>query len=166
MPFEGFGPYKNEECMAPAFSLPSGTGKPVRLWDYKQRKALVIYFLKGDETSFLQQLETEAAAYQPYGAQLLAIVAAGPEQVKELTASLKLTYPLLADPDGAVHTRYIQLTYPQYNPQQISNKPLALFVADRFGAISRYATATELNKLPGQPEILEVLEFLGNLCNP
>src|SRR4051812_19603805 len=103
MPFDGFGPHKNEERMAPAFNLPSGTGKPVQLWDYKQRKALVLYFLQGDETAFLQQLETEATAYQNYGAQLLVIVATGPEQVKELTTSLKLTYPLLADPDRVVH---------------------------------------------------------------
>jgi peroxiredoxin len=152
--------------MAPAFALPAGTGKTVRLWDYKQRKAAVIYFLGGSEVALLGQLRSDAPVYREAGAELLVISAQTAARVTELTAELGLDYPLLADPDQAVHTRYIQLTYPQYNPQEVREKPLALFIADRFGAVNRYATTTDPNKLPSQTEILEVLEFLGNLCNP
>ncbi len=73
MPLESFGPYGNEERPAPAFALSSGEGKPVRLWDYKQRKSLVIYFLQGKETEFLKQLQNEAEAYRANGAALLVI---------------------------------------------------------------------------------------------
>ncbi len=166
MPFESFGPYRNEERMAPPFTLPDGAGRKVQLWDYKQRKPVVIYFLNDTEVEFLQRLQSEANEYQAMGAQLLVIVAADAGQVKALSENLNLSYPLLADPERSVHARYIQLVYPQYDPAQTRQKPLALFVADRYGSIYRYATATEPAKLPAQPEILELLEFLGNLCNP
>ncbi len=166
MPFDAFGDYKNEERPAPVFDLPSGAGERVRLWDYKQRKPLVIYFVAGDESAFLQRLNSENQLYRDFGAQLLVISGLEGERLAQLTYELNLSYPLLADADNRVHSRYIQLVYPQYDAAQIQQKPAALFIADRFGSIYRYATAISPDKLPPQPEIIEVLEFMGNLCNP
>ena len=165
MPLEWFE-RDGTERMAPVFELQSGTGKKIRLWDYKQRKPLVIYVLNRPEPSFLQQLQSELPAYEAARAQLLVIAALEPEQTGQQTANLNLTYPLLADPNQTVYNRYIQVIYPQYQPEQVRQKPSALFVADRYGSIWCYASATSPEKLPEQAEVLDALEFLGNLCNP
>jgi len=162
----GFGPLEGEQRMAPAFELASGKGKTVKLWDYKQRNSLVIYFVEGNETSFLPQLQTEYVAYRRNETELLVIAAQSPEMVASLTENLSLTYPLLADPDYATHAKYMQLIEPQYDPSSNKDKPVALFIADRYGSVYRYATSHIVANLPEQGEILSFLEFLGNLCNP
>jgi len=168
MPFDAFGTYGNEEQPAPAFALPGGAGQTIRLWDYKQRKSLVIYFLNPDGAleKVLTTLEADYPVYQAEGAQLLVILATDSQAVQKLSLSLSLNYPLLADSNSLVHTRYIKLVYPQYDPAQPGPKPVALFVADRFGSIYRYATSTEPAKLPAREEVLEIIGFLNNLCNP
>lgn len=163
---ESFGTYGSEERLAPLFSLPAGSGREVRLWSYKQRQPLVIYFLQGTDQTFLLELNDQYAAYQAENIELLVIVGLDKASVEKITATLQLKYPLLADPDYSVHTRYIKLTFPQYNPAEVAQKPLAVFVADRFGSIFRYATATEIAKLPPQTEILSAHEFISCLCNP
>ncbi len=166
MELKGFGLLEGEQRMAPAFSLASGKGKTVKLWDYKQRNSLVIYFIKGDETSFLQQLQTEYPNYRRNETELLVIAAQTPETVASLTENLNLTYPLLADPDYLTHTKYMQLFEPQFQPTQTKDKTVALFIADHYGSVYRYAASHLVGNLPEQSEILNFLEFLGNLCNP
>lgn len=163
---QGFGSYNNQERPAPAFTLASGQGQIVKLWDYKQRQPLVIYFLAGNEEEFLRGLQSEYAAYRQMQAEMLVITALDANAVQQLTVQFGLSYHLLADADRAAHNRFIKLTYPDYDSAKITNQPVAVFVADRFGAISRYQTALSVDKLPPQSEILEWLEFLGNLCNP
>ncbi len=159
---QGFGPYNNQERMAPAFKLPAAQGGTIALWDYKQRKQLVLYFLPHPDSGFLSRLQTENPAYQETGAQLLVIVPAPLEQLTALHNQLALNYPLLTDEEGRAYKRYLHLI--EADIQQ--ELPAAVFVADRFGAITRYATAPRPAMLPSQTEILGMLEFLGTLCNP
>ncbi len=161
----GFGPYNNRERMAPAFKLSQagGGGGLVASWDFKQRQPLVLYFLPQPSPSYLGQLQAEYRAYRDINAAMLVIV---PEQLAALTVlavELKLSYPLLADSAGTTYRNYLQLI--EYD-LTTNERPTALFVADRFGAISRYATATLPEGLPPQSEVLKMLEFLGTICNP
>jgi peroxiredoxin len=168
---EGFGVYNNREKMAPAFKLAATTGAKIASWDYKQRQPLVLYFLPWLDEAFLQQLEQEAANLQPYGAKVLVLLPLSLEDLNEVTRRLKLTVPLLADKSGETFQKYLKLILPEDNEDnkeslEIKEFSALVFVADRFGAISRYASASQPTGLPGQPEILATLEFLGNLCNP
>lgn len=165
---EGFGVYNNREKMAPAFKLAATTGAKIASWDYKQRQPLVLYFLPRLDEAFLQQLEQEAANLQPYGAKMLALLPVPLEELKEAAGRLKLTVPLLADESGETFQKYLKLILPEDSKESLEIKefPALVFVADRFGAISRYASTNQTAGLPGQPEILATLEFLGNLCNP
>ena len=158
---QGFGVYNNQERMAPVFRLPATiTPKPVALWDYKQRQAVVLYFLPQATELQLNERQQEYAAYRTAGAEMLVIV---PQTIAELTRlaeELKLTYPLLSDQAGTVYQQYLKFV----GITIVGELLPAIFIADRFGAVSRYAIANDLSGL--QPQVLDMLEFLGNLCNP
>lgn len=159
---QGFGSYNNQERMAPAFRLPSAQGEPVAIWDYKQRRAVVLYFLPELDPAFLSQLQSEYAEYRAQGAQLLVISTYPVRPLIDLVAQLGLTYPLLSDADGRIYKRYLHLIEADFQKEL----PSALFIADRYGAINRYATAVRPPALPVASEVVAHLEFLGNLCNP
>ena len=161
---QGFGINKNKERMAPAFKLPSSQSRKIASWDYKQRRALVLVLLPQAEPHFLKRLEAEYQDYKAAGAELLAITFLQPEELSRLAVELKLSFPLLSDPDGAVYRQYMAMLEEEITGR--AELPAALLVADRFGAVSRYALATKPAGLPDRDEIVEMLEFLGNLCNP
>ncbi|MDB5080533.1 MAG: redoxin protein [Chloroflexi bacterium] len=168
---EGFGVYNNREKMAPAFKLAASTGTKIASWDYKQRQPLVLYFIPRLEETFLQQLEEVARELQAYGTEVLVLLPLPVEDLKEAAARLKLSVPLLSDESGETYRKYLKLILPEGNnndsPEELEKTAgAAVFVADRFGAISRFATATKAADLPGQSDIMAMLEFLGNLCNP
>ncbi len=168
---EGFGVYNNREKMAPAFKLAATTGVKIASWDYKQRQPLVLYFLPRLDDAFLQNLQQEAVNLQAYGTEILALLPLPLAELKEAASRLKLTVPLLSDENGETFQKYLKLVLPEDNEDKkealkIKELPALVFVADRFGAISRFASASQVTGLPGQPEILATLEFLGNLCNP
>jgi len=169
---QGFGPYNNKEKMAPAFKLAASTGTRIASWEYKQKQPLILYFLPELDETFLQKLEQIALDLQAYGTETLALLPLNVETLKEAAARLKVTMPLLSDEEGATFQKYLKLILPEDDKEnkekvfEIKNLPAMLFVADRFGAISRYATASEAANLPGKAEIMAMLEFLGNLCNP
>jgi peroxiredoxin len=164
----GFGVYNNREKMAPAFKLEATTGSKIASWDYKQRQPLVLYFLPRLEDAFLQELEQAALNLQAYGTEVLALLPVPLEELKEAAARLKLTMPLLADDHAETYRKYLKLILPEDSRESIEIKalPALVFVADRYGAISRYASASQAAGLPGQAEILDMLEFLGTLSNP
>jgi peroxiredoxin len=158
----GFGIYQNQERMAPAFKLPCAAGRELALWDYKQRQPLVLYFWPEPSQVFLRHLQTEYPAYQDIGAELMVITTYPSTQLFKLAAKAGLTYPLLTDEQKRIYRRYLDLI----EADQAQEKAALLFIVSRFGATSRYATAPGPDQLPPQSEILEFLEFLGNLCNP
>lgn len=157
---QGFGVYNNEERMAPAFRLPDISGKPVSLWDYKQRRAVVLYFLPQPDRTVLQARQREYQAYQRLGVEMLVIISCPVDQLKTLAATREISYPVLADQAGQVYRQYLDFAGATLPGELLA----AVFVADRFGAVSRYAVSEELAGL--HPQILAMLEFLGNLCNP
>lgn len=165
---EGFGAYSNREKMAPAFKLAATTGTRIASWEYKQKQPLVLYFLPKLDEAFLQKLEQATLNLQAYGSETLALLPLPLETLKEAAARLKLTMPLLSDENGETFQKYLKLVLPEDSKEvfEIKDLPAMVFVADRFGAISRYATTTEAANLPGEAEIMAMLEFLGNLCNP
>ncbi len=165
---EGFGVYNNREKMAPAFKLEATTGSKIASWDYKQRQPLVLYFLPRLEDAVLLQLDQAARNLQAYGTEVLALLPVPLDQLKEAAARLKLTLPLLADEQSEAYRKYLKLILPEDSREKLEIKdlPALVFVADRYGAISRYAGAAQAANLPGQAEIMDMLEFLGTLCNP
>lgn len=159
---QGFGPHNNQERMTPVFKLPSAQGGNVALWDYKQRQPVVLYFLPELDPVLLSRLQNEYDIYKAQGAQLLVITPYPVEQMTAIAEKLNLSYPLLSDVEGRTYQRYLNLIEADLQKEL----PAAVFITDRFGATNRYTSASEAGELPPQTEILEHLEWLGNLCNP
>lgn len=159
----GFGPYDNLQPIIPSFTLPALNGKKDKVsgWDYKQRNPLVIYLLLIADAEVFTQLENERAVYQEYKAEVLALVRADLGSMNELNTRLRLSYPVLADVDGAVFEKFLKLADIQPEAAQA-----AVFITDRFGAATRYAVAKTPATLPPVEEIAATLDFLTNLCNP
>jgi peroxiredoxin len=162
----GFGTYGNEERMAPLFTLSCANGTQIKSWSYKQRQALVIYFISGNEFSFLETLEQAYPQYKKENIELLVITALNQNDTATIAAEYKLSYPVLADPDYQVYSRYVKLIQAEYSLNQNLEKPVAVFVVDRYGSIFSYATAPTAASLPKHTEILGAHEFISCLCNP
>ena len=96
---------------APDFTLPTLTGKTVRLSDYRGKKAVFINFWATWCAPCRLEMPTMEKAYQKYKAKGLEILAvsidAGPKSaVKNFMDELGLTFPALLDPEMKVLQLY------------------------------------------------------------
>jgi peroxiredoxin len=158
---QSFGNSGRAQQIAPPFSLTSETGQTVKLWDYKQRNGLVLYFLNGNETVLLKRLATDAKLYRNHKAELLVLADAEQSQLAELAAT---SVTILADTGAKVRQKYLALV----GTQNISGEklPLAVFILDLYGAISHFQVAATPADLPEVKEIENILEYLSYLCKP
>lgn len=106
---ESLGPLLWHPWMAPAFSLPGQSGRPVSLSDYAGRPVVVLFYLGHNCGHCMDQLRAFAGAaadFEKAGVNLLAI---GSEPAAELAATSAACgaggiapFPLLADPKMSV----------------------------------------------------------------
>jgi peroxiredoxin len=139
-----------------SFELPSARGGRVRLWDYRQRRNLVLFFHHGAGCprcrAELARFARHYPAYRERDAEVLAIGPDAPESSAQLARALELPFPLLSDPSGSAVERQ-------------GLRPPAVVVANRFEEIwAAWSPESEL-ALPAQQEILSWLEFLAIQCH-
>ena len=94
---------------APAFALPSDDGQTIQLADFRGRK-VVLYFYPKDDTSGCTKEACEFrdhwALVRQRGAVVLGVSPDGVESHQKFKSKYKLPFPLLADRDHAVASRY------------------------------------------------------------
>lgn len=148
----------------PMFTLPGPDGMPHSPWDYKQRDHLVLLFTRrGESSETCGLLRAFTRAYPTLREEYCAVLAITPATVIDnvrAQESLNLPFPLLADPEGEVISRY---TY----WDQAAREPWPCIVlADRYNALyQRWITKQEAD-LPLIEEILESLRYINKLCTP
>lgn len=95
---------------APAFSLPASTGKTIRLADYKGKKKVVLAFFPkaftGGCTKEMSGLRDYQKTFDESGAQILGVSMDGLATQTKFAESLKLTFPILSDPNGKAAAAY------------------------------------------------------------
>ena len=104
------GPQPPLDEAAPEFSLPAQTGEgTVSLADYRGQW-VVVYFYPKDFTPGCtleaQRFQRDLSKYRDRNAQILGISVDAPETHAEFCDSEGLTFPLLADANGAVSKAY------------------------------------------------------------
>jgi len=142
-----------EGDMLSGFRLQSAAGETLGPQDYKEKKNLVVVFFDprcAPCTDFLSDMAARYEDYTEMDAEVLAVGGGSLDEVREVAASRGLPYPVLADPDGHVRSRY-------------SGVVPAVFVADRFGEI-RLVRAEDGEHLPDQTAILDRLALIELEC--
>lgn len=115
-------------CAMPTFTLDDTAGVSRRLWDYKQRRPVLLTLLRDTRDplgrEWLARLAACRSALDEYRA---AVLIAAPEpmaRLRDLQAALDLPFILLADPTGDVVSHYLP-------PVEYGGR-LAIYLADRY----------------------------------
>ena len=95
---------------APDFALPDGSGKTVRLGDYRGKKAVVLYFYPKDDTpGCTKEACTFRDQYQDFqdaGAEVIGISSDSAASHAKFADKYRLPFVLVADPGGVVRKQY------------------------------------------------------------
>lgn len=106
---------------APDFELPTTDGDNLHLWDYRQRKNLVLLFLKqvplSEAQKFLSQFSEHVSDYREESSEVLLITDRQPE------SQGKTPFPVLLDPQAEVTDAYMNFS---------SENRIGIFVLDRY----------------------------------
>src|SRR5688572_4165762 len=136
----------------------------VNPWDYKQHRNLVLLFFHSAECRKCKQLLREIAEhygdYKQKEAEVLAISTDEIGRLRQLAQDLSLPFPVLSDSDGKVTDLYLK------HPEEIADNTfdVAIFVADRWGAVfSTKMIEIDYDK-PVEAEVREWLEFIELQC--
>src|SRR5438105_11969624 len=109
-PMQSFQPLLEAGQIIPAFTLPGTDGMPHSPWTYKQREHLLLLFIRSTITSeargLLRAFAREYKAFREEECALLAISADTVLANLQVQEELHLPFPLLADREGEVISRY------------------------------------------------------------
>jgi peroxiredoxin len=157
-------PFLEAGQIIPAFTLPGADGMPHSPWDYKQREHLVMLFTRGTEESETRGLlRAFAQQYKLLREEECAVLAITSDTVianLQAQEDLNLPFPLIADPKGAVISRY---TYRNDDTRELSP---SIVLADRYNALYEQWIAEQEADLPSIEEILASLRYMNKLCTP
>lgn len=151
----------------PTFSLEDTGGKTIRLWDYKQRRPVLLSFVHATDCAccrvWLRSLHERQAQLMELRVVTLVVVPEPVEQLVALQEELGSVATVLSDAEHAVTTRYIPTT-PAAGSAALSTRPktatallrqpVGLYAADRYLHCLGRWFAEDANTLPSLDEPL------------
>lgn len=147
---------------APDFELRDSTGQPVRLSDYRGKKAVVLVFypfaFSGICTGELCTIRDRLESFSNDDVETLAVSVDAPPALKAFAAKEGLDFPLLADfwPHGAVAE-----AYGVFNPA-VGAAERGTFVIDRDGTVA-YSVHNGLGEARDDEAYVAALQDVGAL---
>ena len=145
---------------APDFTLPSTTGEPISLKQFKGKKTVVLYFYPKDDTSGCSK---EACAFrdvhadlEKFGVVVLGVSTDAMDSHLAFRDRLKLPFPLLADEEATVSKLYGVYKQRNLYGKKYMGIERTTFVIDRTGR-----TAQIWPKVKVEGHMADVLEFVG-----
>ncbi|RMF58028.1 MAG: hypothetical protein D6743_18205 [Calditrichaeota bacterium] len=145
--------------LAPHFKLDTLRGASVDLWDFRQRKNLVLVFVAEPKTlcDLGQAFSSEARAYREEAAEILFICRGSTEELVAAAGACTAPFPVLHDRSGAVFRAYL-------GAEARGRKHPAVFVLDRYGEVIRRWDGMTPAHLPDHDEILSTLDWVQRFC--
>lgn len=147
---------------APAFNLPSSTGKKIALKDLKGKPVVLYFYPKDDTPGCTQEACGFRDAYRRFedlGAVVLGVSPDGPTQHEKFIKKYNLPFPLLSDEDHSVAERYGVWQEKSLYGRKYMGIARSTFVIDRAG---RIAKVFEKVKPAGhESQVLAALEALS-----
>lgn len=138
----------------PAFALNDTAGNAVRLRDFKQRKPVLLAFLREPESEatreWLVGLREVRARLDELRVAVLVIAPLPVERLRELQAALDLSFTLLADVEGQVAARYL--------PDAAAEQD-ALYAADRYNHCLARWFAADASGFPPHAKVFTEFAF-------
>lgn len=145
---------------APDFTLPSTTGEPISLRQFKGKKTVVLYFYPKDETPGCTReacdFRDHHADFERQGVVVLGVSTDGLDSHRQFTSKHHLPFTLLADEDAAVSKMYGVYKQKNLYGKKYMGIERTTFVIDRTGRIAQIYPKV---KVDGHIESL--LEFVG-----
>jgi peroxiredoxin len=146
----------------PDFTTLDADGRKAGPRDLYMRRNLALVFTHGPECQqcrrYLRELGRAQRAIEAEAGQAMIVVAGSVQDAYAVRDGCDLPYPVLADPDGAIHARY-GLVDPAGTPRA------GLFVADRYGTIFEPSIADEQHQMLAPEEVPGWLEFIACRCS-
>lgn len=145
----------------PLFTGQTPEGAPLRLRDFYMRRNLALVFSDAPDYAttrdLLHGLAERRAAVHAEAGEVLAVISGDVDGVRQFVEERSLPFPIVVDPDNAVHARYGLL--------DATGKPrAAIFLADRFGTIFEASVATDDGQIMAASEVPGWLEFIACRC--
>ncbi len=145
--------------LVPALTARTPSGQTIRVWDYKQKKNLIIAFLHvgcAPCAAFLSKLAACAADLAEREAVAMAVFAEGPPALENLPAQVVVA----ADMSGRSQRSYLgEEAFGLGGLERVG-----VFVADRYGELYAQWVARDDNGLPGAGELLGWLGQIQVAC--
>jgi peroxiredoxin Q/BCP len=142
---------------APDFELPSSTGEPVRLSDFRGKSEVVLFFYPRANSPVCTM---EACAFRDSyealreaGAQVIGISSDPADSHRRFADRFRLPFILLSDADGAVRARYGVVRTLGIVPGRVT------YLIDRDGVV-RHVFSSQFRPKRHVAEALDVLERL------
>ncbi len=148
---------------APQFSLPASTGNKVALKDFKGKNVVVLYFYPRDNTPGCTKeacsFRDLQAEFEEAGAVILGVSTDSLESHDKFAAKYDLRFPLLADKDAEVATKYGVWQEKNMYGKKSMGIVRTTFVIDRDGKIAKIWPKVKVEE--HADEVLEFVKSLG-----
>lgn len=157
----------------PAFSLEDASGSMVRLWDYKQRRPVLLAFVHALDCACCRAwlgmlVEQRQAQLDELRVVTLVVVPEPVERLDALQADMGSAGIVLSDVDRTVAARYVPAAYAAAAPAGLTRpntamgamrQPVGLYVADRYLHCLGRWFAEDADALPSVDEPLSEIAF-------
>lgn len=144
---------------APDFTLPSTTGEPVSLKQFKNKKTVVLYFYPKDETPGCTKeacsFRDLAAEFDKVNAVILGVSTDPIESHLKFQEKHKLPFTLLADEEAAVSKAFGVYKQKNLYGKKYMGIERSTFIIDRTGRIAQIYP-----KVKVEGHVQEIVEFL------
>ena len=144
---------------APDFSLPSTTGEPISLKQFKGKKTVVLYFYPKDETAGCRReacdFGDQTGEFEKHNTVVLGVSTDSLDSHLHFKEKQKLPFPLLSDEDASVSKQFgVYKTKNLYGKKSLGIERTT-FIIDRTGRIAQIYPKV---KVEGHAQ--DVLEFV------
>lgn len=147
--------------LAPDFTLPSTTGEPISLKQFKGRKSVVLYFYpKNDSPGCSKEacgFRDLAAEFDRLGVAILGVSTDPIDSHLKFREKHQLPFPLLSDEDASVSRAYGVYKQKNLYGKKYLGIERTTFIIDRSGR-----TAQIYPKVKVEGHVQDLLEFLGH----
>lgn len=146
---------------APDFTLPSTTGEPVSLKQFKGKKTVVLYFYPKDETPGCTKeacnFRDLSAQFEAAGAVILGVSNDPMESHLRFKEKQKLPFELLSDEDAAVSRAYGVYKSKNLYGKKSMGIERTTFIVDRTGRVAQIYPKVKVDG-----HVADILSFLSD----